>query len=489
MLKGALWMVSFKVVERGLGLISTLILARLLMPADFGIVAMATSLIALLELFSAFGLDTALLQRKDPRTEHYNAAWSMNVLAGCVVGALMVAIAYPASEFYREPRLSGVVMLLGLCSAIQGLENVGVVDFRRNLEFDREFRYLANKKLIGFAITVPLAFWLRDYHALVYATLATRVLVVLYSYGTHPFRPRFSLAGAPDLMHFSKWLVVQNLLWFLRERAGDFIIGRAASSSALGTFAVANQIASMPSTELVAPINRAILPVYVKLAQDKAGLAKQYLSVMSVIALIAIPAVAGVAAMAPIIVLLVLGPTWREAIPVLEILAFYGITQVLQTNAHSAFLALGRPQVFAKINAIHVTMQISLLLWLTPAYGLQGAAWAFLLSALIALPVNFVFITRYLGIRAWSYIAFTWRPLAAAGLMYYIVRWVAPYASMPIGSSSQAFGPVVASILIGVAVYGCTITLLWLVCGRPAGAETAALDTTRYHAGRLLRRR
>jgi O-antigen/teichoic acid export membrane protein len=97
MLKGALWMVSFKLVERGLGLVSTLILARLLMPADFGIVAMATSLIALLELFSAFGLDTALLQRKDPRPEHYNAAWSMNVLAGCVVGVLMVAIALPAS--------------------------------------------------------------------------------------------------------------------------------------------------------------------------------------------------------------------------------------------------------------------------------------------------------------------------------------------------------------------------------------------------------
>jgi peptidoglycan biosynthesis protein MviN/MurJ (putative lipid II flippase) len=144
--------------------------------------------------------------------------------------------------------------------------------------------------------------------------------------------------------------------------------------------------------------------------------------------------------------------------------------------------------VFAKINAIHVTMQISLLLWLTPPYGLQGAAWAFLLSALVALPVNFAFITRYLDIRPWSYITFTWRPLAAAGLMYYIVRWVAPFASTPVDSSLQALGPVAACILIGVSVYVGAIVMLWLICGRPTGAETAALDTIRYHGARLLRR-
>src|SRR5690348_9557750 len=97
MAKGAIWMVLFKALERSLGLISMLVLARLLTPSDFGLVAMATSLIALLELFSAFGLDTALIQRNDATPVHYNTAWTLNVIAGCSIAALMLILAIPAS--------------------------------------------------------------------------------------------------------------------------------------------------------------------------------------------------------------------------------------------------------------------------------------------------------------------------------------------------------------------------------------------------------
>ncbi|MEO8225554.1 MAG: lipopolysaccharide biosynthesis protein, partial [Gammaproteobacteria bacterium] len=351
---GALLMVLFKLLERSLGLISTLILARLLLPKDFGIVAMGMSLIALIELFSAFGLDSALIQRRDVTREHYNTAWTFNVMAGCLVGLMMAAAAVPASHFYREPNLVLVIILLGVSSAIQSLENVGVVDFRRNLQFDREFRYMLTKKVVGFAIAIPLAFALRNYWALVIGTLLSRVVILGYSYVVHPFRPRFSLAASGDLMHFSKWMVASNLVAFLRERPADFIVGRISGPQSLGIFSIANQLASMPSTELVAPINRALLPAYARLASDPVALGKQYLSVMGVIALLAVPAVAGLAATAPFVIMLVLGPKWREAIPVLEVLAFFGITQVLQTNAYSAFLALGKPDVFVRINAFHV---------------------------------------------------------------------------------------------------------------------------------------
>ena len=147
---GALWMALFKLLERGISLISTLILARLLLPRDFGIVAMGTSLIALLELISAFGLETALIQRRQVDEKHYNAAWTLNILAGGIVGVLMIAIAVPASHFYREPNLVLVVMALGVCAIVQGLENIRVVDFRRNLDFDREFRYLLTKKVMQY---------------------------------------------------------------------------------------------------------------------------------------------------------------------------------------------------------------------------------------------------------------------------------------------------------------------------------------------------
>ena len=103
----AVWMVMFKVLERSLGLISMLILGRLLAPSDFGLVAMATSLIALLELFSAFGMDTVLIQRTDATPAHYHCAWTLNLLAGCTIAGLMLLLAAPAGRAPAARRLAG----------------------------------------------------------------------------------------------------------------------------------------------------------------------------------------------------------------------------------------------------------------------------------------------------------------------------------------------------------------------------------------------
>jgi lipopolysaccharide exporter len=472
MAAGALWMVAFKLLERSLGLISTLILARLLMPGDFGIVAMAVSLIALLELFSAFGMDTVLIQNHQASPAQFNTAWTLNVLAGLAVFVVMAGLALPASYFYHEPRLTLVVLILGFGAAIQGLENIGVVLFRKQLRFDREFRYLLGKRLIGFAITIPLAFLLHSYWALVIGTVAGRIGSVAFSYLVQPFRPKLELTTVREMMHFSKWLMMQNALAFLKERSATFIIGRLAGPAALGTFSVAAEIASMPGTELVAPINRAILPTYVKLANDPKALGREYLSVMSGIALLAVPAVAGIALAAPFVVLLVLGPQWKDATPLLEVLAFFGITQVLQSNAYAAFIALGKPEVFAKINTIHVVFLLVALAVFTPYYGARGAAWAYVVAALAALPFNFFFITRFLGVRPMQFVQCSWRPMASAAAMFLVGMWIGPKLPPAAHTSAQAALPLAACIGLGVASYVGAELLLWIAAGRPEGAET-----------------
>jgi lipopolysaccharide exporter len=477
MATGAVWMVLFKALERSLGLVSMLILARLLVPEDFGLIAMATSLIALLELFSAFGLDTALIQRAQATPDHYNSAWTLNTIAGAGIGLLMFALAVPAAHYYREPRVTAVICVLGVAAIVQGFENVGVVNFRKEMRFDREFRFLLSKKLVGFAITVPLAFLWRNYWALVVGTLCGRLAGVVLSYLLQSFRPRFSLAGARDLMHFSKWLMLQNVLAFLKERSSDFIIGRMAGPHALGVFSVSAEISNMPGTELVAPINRAILPGYVKLANDMPALRREYLSAMGMIAFIAVPAVTGFAVCAPFLVLLVLGPNWVEAAILIEILAFFGITQVLQSNAFSAFLAIGKPQIFVTINAIHVAILLPLMIALTPSYGIQGAAWAYVATAALILPVNFVFIVRFLGLRTLDLVAHLWRPLLGAALMYVGVRIVGPEAPTGVLPAIEAASSLAQCIALGVAFYAVIIMVLWIIAGRPGGsAESFMLD-------------
>lgn len=486
MARGAAWMVLFRALDRTLGFVSTLILARLLTPADFGLVAMATSLIALLELVTYFGLDTALLRQSDASQGHFNAVWTLNVMAGATLALMMLLLAIPAAHFYREPRVTLVICVLALGPLVQGFENVGVVTFRKEMRFDREFRFLLAKRILAFCTTVPLALSLRNYWALVAGMLVGRMAGVVFSYALQPFRPRFALAGMGDLMHFSKWLMAQNFVAFLKERASDLVIGRLAGSYSLGIFSVASEISSMPGTELVAPINRAILPAYMKLANDLPALRREYLSVMSMVALLAVPAVAGFAVCAPFLILLLLGPKWVQAAELIQILAFYGITQVMQSNAYSAFLALGRPQVFVTITLIHVSILMTLLISLTLAFGLRGAAWAYVITSTLVMPVDFYFITRYMGLQPMAYVSQLWRPICAAALMYVIVRFAGPAPLVAVLSTAQAAYSLAACIAIGAPVYALAVALLWLAAGRPDGtAETWMLARIRSAWARL----
>jgi O-antigen/teichoic acid export membrane protein len=308
---------------------------------------------------------------------------------------------------------------------------------------------------------------------------------VTLSYLLQPFRPRFSLAAVGDLMHVSKWLMIQNGLAFLKERSSDFIIGRLAGPHSLGVFSVSAEISAMPGTELVAPINRAILPGYVKLAGDIPALRREYLSVMSMISLVAVPAVAGFAACASFLVLLVLGPKWMDAANLIRILAFFGITQVLQSNAYSAFLAIGRPQVFVKINAIHVAILLPLMLALTPFFGIQGSAWAYVITAAAILPVNFLFITRYLGIPQRDFISELWRPLLSATAMYLGVRYLGPSLPLTPPPTGQTAASLAICIAIGAPLYTLCVALLWLISGRPQDSAEAYL--LRKASGILVR--
>lgn len=468
MFRGAIWTVLYRLADRTLGLASTFVLAHLLMPADFGIVAMATSLIALLQLIAYFGLDIALLRQNDSTPDHFNCVWTLNVLCGCGIAALMLGLSIPAAHFYHEPRVTLVIATLAAAPFISGFENVGVIAFRKELRFDREFHFLFSKRLIKFVTTVAIALWLRTYWALIAGILIGRACGVLISYIVQPFRPRFSLRGVAELMHFSMWLMLHNFTSFLRDRSSDFVVGRLAGSSALGLFSVAAEISDLPGTELVSPINRAVMPAYMKIAHDLPALRREYVSVLSLVALVAIPAVAGVALCAPFMVLLFLGQKWAATADLIEILAFYGITRVIQSNAYSAYLALGKPQYFVGMTSICVAVLVSLLVTLTTSYGLHGAAWAYVIMSAISVPLDFYFITRFMGVRPTAYISSLWRPMCSAGLMYVVVRALGP--APPGGAiltAGQAAYSLVLCIAIGAPAYIICDSLCWLISGRP----------------------
>lgn len=316
--RGAGLMMALRLVERGIGLASTLILARILTPGDFGLVAMAMSVLTLIELMGAFGFDVALIQRQDAQRRHFDTAWTYNVLFSASVALLLLLCAPFAAEFYREPKLRLVLSVLALGALVQGCENIGTVTFRKQMNFGQEFRFLLSKKLVSFAVTMALAFTLRNYWALVGGIIVGKLCAVLLSYRMHPFRPRFSLAASRDLFHFSKWLLVSNLILFLQNKSDSFILGRTVGAHDLGLYNVASEIAVLPSTELIAPINRAAFPAYAAQAADLEALRAKFLSVFSVIGLLAFPMSVGLACVAGPAVAVLLGPQWAAAVPLLS---------------------------------------------------------------------------------------------------------------------------------------------------------------------------
>jgi O-antigen/teichoic acid export membrane protein len=471
MAAGAAWMVFFKLSERSLGLISTVVLARLLIPADFGLVAMATSIIALLELMRAFGFEIVLIQNQQAERRHYDTAWTFNVCFGVALALILLFVASPAARFYAEPRLEIVIYFLGLGFCVEGFQNVGIVEFRKELRFKKEFAFLLTKKLFAFTVALAVAFAFRSYWALVAGIVTGRFAGVGLSYFMHAYRPRLSLAAWHELLNFSKWLLINNIAYFIHTRSADFIIGKLAGARALGLYAISYEISTLPTTELVAPINRAIFPGYSKIADDLSKLRASFLQVISVIALLALPAALGIAATAHLLVPVFLGNGWVDAIPLMQVLAFYGAVISLTANQGAVYLALAKPKVLTMLGLAHSVVLVSSLLLLTHRAGPLGAAWAFVGTALILLPVRYALLFHYLKLHLIDILGAMWRPLAAAVGMLATVNLLTGYLETPDQFSTQ-LAHLGLAVITGFAAYLTYLGILWRLSGHPEGAES-----------------
>jgi O-antigen/teichoic acid export membrane protein len=485
--RGATWMVALRLCDRVLGLASLFVLARLLNPADFGLVALVNALIGLLGLMAAFGLETALV--RDPRAgrPHFDTVFTFHVIFAVVMAVLLLALASPTAHFYGDPRIAGVVAALACARLIGGFENIGLVQFRKELRFDKEFRFTIGKRILTtVAVTLPLAFYLRDYRALVAGALAASIVGVALSYYLHPYRPRFTLTAARELFGFSRWMFATNLVGFAYARAADFIIGKLLGPGALGIFSLSKEIATLPSSELAAPMQRAVFSGYARLSGDIPALRHAYLRVVAILSAVVIPAGLGLCLLASPLVHLFLGSKWLDAIPIVRILAIEGILVVGLSSAHYVYLTLGTPQKLTTVLAMHAGVAITLMLLLMPTYGLVGAATAWIAASVASMPINFRILSQALEMR-WASIWQTMRrPVIATWVMALCVLLLQStweLAATPMYIAAQ----IAASIALGVLSYAAAILALWRLSGRPNGPERLAIDRARLLLPAVMR--
>lgn len=482
MARGAVWMVALRLSVTGLGFLSTVILARLLVPADFGLIALGTSMLAALDLLTSFRFDVALIQNQSVTREDYDSAWTLNQIFGATLATLLCIAAVPAAHFYNEPRLAPVILVLACGALLDGFQNIGIVSFRKELNFSREFAFTVSRKIVQVLVAALMAITLRSYWALAAGIVSSSVTGLIASYAMHPFRPRWALSRAKSLIGFSKWLVLDNIMFFLRNRSSDVFIGKLAGPAQLGLFGLAYELAMVAHNNLTAPIDRAMFPGYARMAADRDTLRDGYLSVAGMTSLIAMPVAVGTASAAPLLVPILFGQQWLDSIPVLQVLGFASALSLMGAGATVVYLALGKPRLLIWVGVTYIAFLLTSMALLLPGRGLVGAAWAFLIAGAVTLPMQLSILNATMGLRLIHWLNRVWRPVTAATAMHLTVTAVL-IALPDAGSGFMRLWQLMMVVGTGGAVYVSVVLVLWLMAGRPRGPERMILD----RAQRLLR--
>ena len=478
MAKGAAWMVSMRFVIRAIGLVSMVILARLLVPEDFGLVVLATMLYGLIEIMGQFGFDVVLIQNQSADRRHYDTAWTLTVIRNLVLAGLLVAGARWAAGFFEEPRLAAILYWLALAAFVEGFANIGVVNFRKELQFHKDFAFMLGAKLGMFMVAVPLAFIWRDYWALVAGIVAGAFVRVALGYLMQPYRPRFSLAMWLEIVSFSKWLVANNILGFAYNRSDTFIIGKIVGVQSLGLYTIAHEIASLPTSELIAPVRRALLPVYAKMANDLESLRSGFLNVFSLALLIGLPVAAGIGLTADPLVRVLLGEKWLDSIPIIQVLTIHGFLSVISAGSGPVYLALGKPQLLTVIFVVGLIVMLPLLVWSVGWAGAYGAAWAIVTAMAIAVVVDLFLVLRLLRLPVVQLAKSSWRPTLSAAAMAFVVIGIQnawpETQELPLLATKLA-----AAVAAGAVTYVGVQLMVWRTLGKPDGAEKHVLAALR----------
>jgi O-antigen/teichoic acid export membrane protein len=475
MATGAVWMVALRLFVTGLGFLSTVILARLLVPADFGLIALGTSMVAALDLLTSFRFDVALIQNQSATREDYDSAWTLNQILGTSLALLVCIFAYPASVFYEEPRLTPIILTLACSALLDGFQNIGVVHFRKDLNFGREFAFSVSRKIVQVLVAGSMAFWLRSYWALAAGIVSSSATGVIASYLMHPYRPRWTLSRARHLIGFSKWLVLDSVMSFLRHRSSDVFIGKLAGPGQLGLFGLAYELATMAHNNLASPIDRAVFPGYARMAADGNTLRRGYLAVAGLTSLIAMPVAVGTAAAAPLLVPTLFGGRWLGSVPVLQVLGLASAISLMAPGAGIVYLALGRPSLLVRIGAFYIVFLLTSMALLLPRWGLLGGAWAFLVAASVTLPLQLTMLRWLLALRPIDWLMRVWRPVTAATVMYFTVTATLSALGAD-GSALEGVAHLALVIATGAFAYVVMVLSLWLITRRPEGAERLIVE-------------
>lgn len=366
------------------------VLARLLQPEDFGLVALANVFLAFIQIFLNQGFPQALIQQQQQlEAEHINTAFWTNLVSGCVLTLLCVILAPFVADAFDQPQLTPILRCFSLLLLINSFTDVQEALLQRQFKF----KFVALRSLLGLflggiagvvAALSGLGVWSLVVQQLVYESVGAIVL-----WRASDWRPQlqFSWPHFHRLFGFGINILAFNFLGFINTRSDDLLIGYFLGPVALGYYSIAYRILKIMVQLLIDTVNQVALPTFSRLQSDLSAFRSTFYKATQLTSLIAFPCFLGVAVLAPDIVPLLFGKQWAPSVPVLQWLSIAGVFSSVSRFKGAIFMAMGKPSWRVWIGLLASALNIAFFTFAV-RWGIAAVGLAYLVRTVIMFPIE-----------------------------------------------------------------------------------------------------
>lgn len=424
--RGVAWLTVMSVCSQGLHLLTLLVLARLLVPREMGLVAYASFFTNLLILMAGFGLGPAVVQRRDLEPAHLDAAFWMVVVLGIMGAGLAQGIAFAIGLGLNKPDVIPIIQVLGLGVVFGALAAVPSAVLVRAMRFRALAARTLASAVVGSAVGISMALKGFGVWSLVAQHLCAQFTgLILLWLASHWYpRFRFSLPHLRHLAGFGANILMTRLTTQVSTRSIDFLIGTFIGDAALGYFHVGSQFVRLLRHILLRAIQGIALPVFARLQDDLPRARTSIRLASQAASVVAMPAFIGVAVLAPPIIRLSVGEKWVEiAVPIVRMLAMLGIVNTVAVVNTSVLEGMGRPSWALLIRVVNAVVGVAAFFIALP-WGLFAVTGAFVARAYLVMPLQFYLLRRLTRLRIGNYLRQFVAPLSACLVMAVVVHYV-----------------------------------------------------------------
>ena len=397
-IKGVSWMGGLRLISRVIAFGKTAILARLLLPAEFGLFGIASLVLELLEVLTETGVNIVLVQEKKDIDRYINTAWIVSICRGILIGLFIVAATPLITVFFNSPQSAPLLYLMAAVPVIRGFINPSEVKFQKNLKFNKEFWFRFSIFALDTIVAISLAFSLHSPVALIWGLIVGAIAELILSFVFAKPRPRliFELPKLKSVVSSGKWMTGAGIFSYLFQHGDDIVVGRLLGTNPLGLYQVAYRISTLPITEVSDTVAKVTFPVYVGISEDVKRLKRAFFRMFLGISAVVIPFGLILLLFARQLTLIILGENWLEAVEVLKVLAIFGSIKAVINSCYPLLLGLGKQKEVMIITLAGILGLGVTVIPLSAKYGIVGAAYSTIIGLLFSAPVAFYFVKRAL---------------------------------------------------------------------------------------------